>query len=240
MSFTKKQFLALVSEAKQGRYSPVYPVAALFDPSAHGKMWTAGDVERRIRKILDCEPVAKVPGRSVLRSYLMGGVAGEDVYEPGDLVLKSSPDSADLCVYGRWASHTGFRSLLGNDPETPEQLYQKAQTAPFLVGPADAEGWSVLRDSWVYKGAFSIRLPIWHSGEVAFALHELAGLVLECPVNNFWAFGKSVEKAQIKRLITPITAKGTRLVDESEMAEQIRRSDVASELLGSRLQASLI
>ncbi|MDQ2077419.1 hypothetical protein [Marinimicrobium sp. ABcell2] len=240
MPFSKDQFSTLVSASKRKQFSKTCSVPALFSPSAFGETWTPETVECRIQELRDSEPASKSLEHGPLESYLLGGVVGEDVYEPGDLIVRNDNMSAGLCVYGRWASHTGYRSLLGNTAETPEQLYQRAQAAPFLVGPADAECWPVLRDSWVYKGALSIRLSDWHSGEVAFVLHELAGLVLECPINNFWAFDKSVEKAQIRRLIAPIVTKGTRLADEAKLAEQIRRSDVADELLGSRLQASLI
>lgn len=150
---------------------------------------------------------------------------------PGRAHLKGT----DISLYGPWASHTGFRSLIGGLNDYPgigeaalyaaaEAFYEKNRILPFLVGDEHKEyGHKKLRVN--YNGLIEIQLPQWHKGIVAKALEDY-GLVMSCPHNYYWVFqsGLSVTEEEARAILRPILSPGTRFADEAELAKQIDRA----------------
>ena len=137
-----------------------------------------------------------------------------------------------LSVHARWASHTGYFSL-GNRrdwsesaswDETSLALHQKALALPFLVGPWDAEGWSVIGKSYS-SGLIQFRVPGWTEDVLKESLRQAVGAFETCSVNCYWSFPAGTTLPQARELLAPLLARGTRLTDQSELALQLRRSE---------------
>lgn len=141
-------------------------------------------------------------------------------------------------VRGAFASHTGFHSTIGGFTETivsyddetfyaratdiAIEYYEQAEALPFLVGDEHKEhGWKKLREN--YRGELEIRLPDWHEGIVASELESL-GVKLGCSANNFWVFEKGTKWDDAKAILAPLMAKGTRLLCERRLVQQLRDS----------------
>lgn len=126
-----------------------------------------------------------------------------------------------------WASHTGFRSLgvdvdTSNPQRLAQQLYEKNEKLPFLVGDEHRDhGWKSICTN--YSGEIQVRLPSWHSGVVAACL-ESYGMTKTCTINNYWCFPKNMQKVTQKlvaELLAPVAAPHTRFSCEVDLAKQI-------------------
>lgn len=141
-------------------------------------------------------------------------------------------------LYARWASHTGFWSLCGH-PGVQDQRddrlrdfaierYENHAAMPYVVGRWDAEGWSVLRQS--YKtSAQMFRLPRWASPVIVNALRDAFGATLECEVSGDYVFPVDFSEDQARRALAPLLEPRTRLADEQLLADKISRSGVIAE-----------
>lgn len=157
-----------------------------------------------------------------------------DWFEPGDCI-------EDFGVYARWASSTGFRSVIGTDDcmADARALFERAKESPYLVGRADCDMWKELSTNWKNPSCVQIRLPDWHDGSVANALADIAGLTVDDEINNYWIFPREVPTDVIRRLLAPVLRKGTRLQDQMSLAEEIRRTEAAQQLRFMFAQTSL-
>lgn len=146
----------------------------------------------------------------------MGGITG-----------KMEWSGYGMAAHGKWASHTGFRSL-GRDIDTSNpqrmatELYEANEKLPFLVGEEHREhGWKSIDTN--YRGEIQVRLPKWHNGVVAACL-ERYGMTNTCTLNNYWCFPESmhdVSKKLASKLLAPIAAPHTRFGCEAELASRI-------------------
>lgn len=156
--------------------------------------------------------------------------------EAGNVTFRDSLQDCEL--RGKWASHSGFRSIMSGFRETIETYddeafyaraeevalshYKETADLPFLVGDEHKDfGWKKLSRN--YKGKLEIRLADWHEGIVSAELEAL-GITLGCRLNNYWWFEDEVEWDDAKAILAPLMAKGTRLVDERRLVQQLRDS----------------
>ena len=235
MPISKSQFITLVQALKVQRFDARSCVFDVLTQEEGANNLKPSDIEQMVKQ----EEAILAERQSLvdickLSACLTGEVGEEDIYEPGDWVRCSKMCGMEsLEVRGRWASHTGFRSIIQvTEEENIETLYAKASMAPFLVGRADTEGWQELSEAWNAPDQVQIRLPSWHIKEVAWVLYELAGLRLHCPINEHWVFPARYSKAQVKTLLAPVLKKGGRLKDEKVLADEIRHSMAAAEFQG--------
>lgn len=152
------------------------------------------------------------------------GIAGSAGIEHGMTVFR-----------GKWASHTGYHSgttplsgIQGNAStflyEKAEALYRTQAEYAFAVGDEHKEnGWKTLSESLFY--GIEVRLPYWHSGEVA-ALIEQYGMEVSCPHNCKWRFPpqSGVTMQQARDLLQPILQPGTRFTDEAVLCAEIDKA----------------
>jgi|TARA_R100000687_G_C6440505_1_gene160282 hypothetical protein len=241
MSLSKSQFLTLVQAAKAQRYDRDSTGYDVLIREEGAEELSANQIDELVNQAYE---VVSESGTNVdkgkVRASLLGEVLDEDVYEAGDWIrCYDLCGSASIEAHGRWASHTGFRSIITvTEEENIETLFEEASKSTFLVGRSDAEGWKELSETWNAPDQVMIRFPCWHTGEVAWVLYELAGLRLNCSLNGYWVFPARYSKAQLKSLLAPVLTKGTRLTDEQVLAEEIRRSTAAVEFQGLMEQPS--
>ena len=139
---------------------------------------------------------------------------------------------------GKWASHSGYKSIYtgncmtnGNFTEgaLKKLAYEKANALftenvvyAFLIGDEHKDfGWRTIGEN--LNGQVQIRLPDWHEGAVAQAIKEI-GVTLECKNNNYWVFEPDISVVEAKAVLKPVLEKYSRFISEDILAERIRQS----------------
>lgn len=148
-------------------------------------------------------------------------------------------DDGFVSVEGKFASHTGYRSLgrywLEDQPgpgtraekaqQVAQELYDEHKEYAFMVWQEHAKdgGW---KDIHSFGGEHEIRLPDWHEGKVAAVLEE-AGFTQDenAKANSRWAIPEDRIKAKdLRKAVAPIRKNGTRFADEQQLADELRDS----------------
>lgn len=143
-------------------------------------------------------------------------------------------DKGWLTAHARWASHTGYRSLgcyesvtSAEVEEYSQSLYQNTKMMPFLVGPWDTQGFSVIYEDTLSPKNVRFRLPYWAEDEIKNALTEVSGARETCAVNRYWTFPAGVDKKRARDFLEPLLKPETRLKDQTILANELRKSDGA-------------
>lgn len=151
--------------------------------------------------------------------------------------------SYGLGMYGKWASHSGFRHVNGltrNMSEIQliaESLYREQSPLCYLVGDEHKEfGWKTVRINM--DDHVEVRLPQWAGQAIKDALSNI-GMIMTCPSNCYWTFPKNIELQQAKEALDPLFQANTRFVDEADLADKLRKHFQSTELRFKETQLSL-